>query len=438
MNSFDALWVDSKNTICKYIPNLFFESGYVSLMGMSYESLWRYLQQCFRKNFEFDLFFEQKFLELFSTSDLDVMWNIVSVTKSYETYTNCPIFEDIYRDIEFNLIFSYYSMRIPASRYCEVQILEHHFNELIPETDRIQKTVNVSKPSGPHPSSRKKVGTSLKLKTLLEKRLKRLKLMNENIMSLRVEGRNYIQYKCVHCGFESRRKRKLFVSHILKLHLRPYRMAKKSSKRQSKNYVSVLSGVRKTFDCSHLDCSKSFTLRFARKRHILVVHQKLMRFRCSLCLKGFRDIFNLRRHKKFKHKLRVKIKCSRCAYSTDRKNNFLRHCERMHEGESLSTLQGCKKCSTCGKVFSLAQTLNKHMLIHEAISIGYDCPVCGRRKDENHKCLFTCKKCASTFLSKPQLLEHARLHARIIKVKESISSLCDMNLVHNELFNYRS
>ena len=168
MNSFNALWVDSKNTICKYVPNLFFESVYVSLMGMSYELLWRYLQQCFRKNFEFDLFFEQKFLELFSTSDLDVMWNIVSVTKSYETYTNCPIFEDVYRDIEFNLIFSYYSMRIPASRYCEAQILEHHFNELIPETVRIQKTVNVAKPSGPHPSSRKKVGTSLKLKTLLE------------------------------------------------------------------------------------------------------------------------------------------------------------------------------------------------------------------------------------------------------------------------------
>ena len=85
----------------------------------------------------------------------------------------------------------------------------------------------------------------------------------------------------------------------------------------------------------------------------------------------------------------------------------------------------------------MAYTFKRHMQIHEAISIGYDCPVCGLRREENHVCVFNCSYCDNSFSSKFNLLVHRKLHVGINLVKKTICSDSDVSLVENELLVFQ-
>ena len=109
----------------------------------------------------------------------------------------------------------------------------------------------------------------------------------------------------------------------------------------------------------------------------------------------------------------------------------------VHVDETSSRLLGYTQCLVCGKEFSSVTCLRRHMQIHEAISIGYECPMCGLTRGENHSCVFTCIDCDTPFSSKHSLLLHRKLHARIDMVKSTIHSDSDILLLQQELGVYQ-
>ena len=342
--------------------------------------------------------FEDEFLRLFSNiEDVDSLWTLISVTTIYDDYTDNLVFEGQYSDLEYDMLFSYFSSRASVNRYTTVDYFEQQFDLLIPREKFIAQPHIKSKVSMYRPIKKKK-GASQKLKTLLEQRVKRLKMMSDNITAFRTNGSGLLQYECVYCGIVSRRKRKLFVSHVLPEHLISHKKNKRSKSRKKNKFFVTRNVYMKSFICSYLDCSIRFSTRYARKRHILNVHKRLISFNCSLCVKGFRDMYNLARHKRLQHKLAL-TKCTLCNYRSSRKCNLLRHYRVTHNDHSSSRLLGFNPCSVCGKEFSMAYTFKRHMQIHEAISIGYDCPVCGLRREENHVCVFNCSYCDNSFSS---------------------------------------
>ena len=274
------------------------------------------------------------------------------------------------------------------------------------------------------PNPKKKKETSQKLKNLLELRIKRMKLLDDNIRILRVDGEKSAVFECIHCGQRSKRKRRLFISHILPTHIRKAgNKHEKNKRRKNRVKVVVKSSVQKTFICSNMYCSRKFTSRYARKRHILVVHRKTMKFKCTMCDKGFRDKFNLGRHEERKHKKVFNFNCILCMYKTTKKYNLKRHCEAYHSEAGACERLGYLVCDICGKLYSSKHSLSQHKEVHDAISIGFSCSVCNCIRTENHHCMFKCRKCACVFTSKVLLKSHENIHLKVENVCNAVSNL---------------
>ena len=194
--------------------------------------------------------------------------------------------------------------------------------------------------------------------------------------------------------------------------------------------------LKKQFICSDLNCYRKFTSRFSRKRHIQTVHRNHFRFDCDICDKKLRDHFCLLRHKKQKHLTRtIFLKCLLCEYITKKASNLERHCEQMHLGEGLFGKRGSLKCEICGKLFNFGFRLKQHMEIHQAISIGYDCPLCNKKVEEKHVCSYDCKKCDRVYTSKLHFNEHQKIHIRIESIIVTVKKAKDHEQLETQLLN---
>jgi len=399
--------------------------------NVCYDVIWDALKQDISEPYKYDTVFEN---EILRSIDIDCeefgnIWHFVLVTKSFDTYREDQMFELEYSDVEYDLVFDSCRQRSKRPLYTSSELFEEVFKQIVPEHEVLEeavKEVGVNK--------KKKHQKSQKLKTLLELRTKRLKLMDENIL-IKKRDNGPVQYECKQCGFASERKRKLYISHILPSHIlkSSNKSGKSKKRRKNKNKVSVQSKIKRTYPCSDLNCNKRFTLRHARKRHYISVHMKT-RFRtCELCGKRFRDEFNLSRHMKRNHQHLTFFKCPFCSYRSARRYNLLRHAESNHDKNLLDGDFGFIQCDVCKKLLSTLQALKKHSIKHQAISLGYNCPVCSHVMSENHLCKFNCTACGRTFISRTLLKKHMKIHAKVENIHQDASNIDDHEKLANQL-----
>ena len=433
MQNFNQYWNQAKSEkFIKYIRSNEFEDCYLDVIGtmdndIPYSVIWDVLKQDVLEPYKFDCNFENELLVNFEISSEEVcdIWDFVSINVSFDHYEENLVFESEYLDLEYDSVFSHFSQSLKKSLYVTSRVFEEQFTLNVPDHDVIDVKMNSK-------NINKKQKPSQRLKTLLELRLKRLKMMDENILTLRkVDGGAL--YECRQCGQRLERKRKLYISHILPCHILKPKNKSGKNKRKKNRKISVVSTVKKVHNCSDLNCNKKFASRLLRKRHYITVHLKTLRFKCDVCVRGFRDSYNLKRHLELKHGEIKYFKCLICSYRSARSNNLLRHCERNHSEKLKSEDLGFLRCSVCRKLFSSLQSLNNHIKIHEAIAVGYECPICNSKMYENHFCYFDCKVCDRTFRSKLDLKGHIKIHVQVVRTSHAVSLLDNHEKLEEQL-----
>ena len=437
MEGFEDSWESSKSETLKYVPSTNFENVFLELVqgknfSDSYSVFWDVIKNGVVEAYKFDEEFENEAIENRKTvnKELSDIWDFVSRTHGFDNYKSDSTFDAEYGDLEFEIVFSHCSRCVKGPKYRMCQVLEDVFDQIVPENS-CKSSAGVPKNSAANPKKKKEA--SQKLKTLLELRKKRLKLMDDNILSIRIDNEFAVTYECKHCGQRSKRKRKLFISHILPTHLKPKKKTEKKGRRKNKIKVLVKSEVKKRYICSNFYCAKKFTSRYARKRHIISVHRKTLSFQCDLCPKVCRDRYNLLRHKKQKHKEATSFKCVVCSYRSKKRFNLQRHIETNHNEAGILENFGYIQCDVCRKSFLYVHSLMKHKEIHQAISIGFNCPICNNKKSENHQCKFDCTKCDSTFSSKTDMRKHERIHLKVESVIHATSTIRDHEKLKSQL-----
>jgi KRAB domain-containing zinc finger protein len=142
-------------------------------------------------------------------------------------------------------------------------------------------------------------------------------------------------------------------------------------------------------------CYKDFAHKRSCKVHQNTMHRVTKNFQCKLCEKAFTDIDSLKFHKKKKHSREEYIKhrrgeikesldyvkCVHC-FKMVLRNNMKRHISNVHGFP----------CSSCGKKFSNATSLNYH-------------------KVTKHMDKFECNKCEKKFDVYKEYLRHRRVES---------------------------
>ena len=101
-------------------------------------------------------------------------------------------------------------------------------------------------------------------------------------------------------------------------------------------------------------CGKVFSDKWASKKHILYVHEKMKNFECSICKKRFGTNTLKERHIKQVHEKLKNFECLLCKKKFPQAQNLSWHIKGVHE--RLKPY----KCDTCGGNFSQSASLSHH------------------------------------------------------------------------------
>ncbi|KAK7026099.1 hypothetical protein SK128_015035 [Halocaridina rubra] len=175
------------------------------------------------------------------------------------------------------------------------------------------------------------------------------------------------------------------------------------------------------------------------KRHLLI-HSNERPFRCSVCMKSFRQKVHLRDHERT-HTGEREFECEECGATFVQKSSLRIH-EKKHSGVRPFTCELCERsffenqhlvrhmrthtgekpyqCETCGQTFSSHRTLKTHKMIHTG-ERPYKCEVCGvcfREKAtlQKHRAVhlnvgpFPCPECGKEFSRLASLTLHRKIH----------------------------
>jgi len=355
MEDYDNVWCENYAAAnCKYKQNNSFEQAYLDVISensAAFEDIWTTLSQSKLEKHKFCDEFENQYIRvhghhLYSLEDI---WDHYCRDSVIDNYAKNRWFEAEIANVEIESAFQYnYKAKIlPQYKTCPA--VEDAYLSLIPEDMRPVNRKS-SCTTTKQKVSNSKLKKSCQLKNLLESRLKRLKMMSDHIESVKTDE-NRIIYKCKLCNFECLKKRKLYVGHVIPVHIS--KTKSKKPRRKNKKKVAVTSIVRRTFYCSDMFCNKKFLRRSSRKRHMLVVHRRQHMIKCDFCEKQCRDKYDLSRHKLLKHKVTSRyLKCILCKYRTNRPSNLQRHCDRVHYGETWASDTRCGiACKVCKQTF---------------------------------------------------------------------------------------
>lgn len=133
-------------------------------------------------------------------------------------------------------------------------------------------------------------------------------------------------------------------------------------------------------------CGKAFTLAKHLQRHRLT-HTGERPYKCHLCGKAFSQQGSLQAHSRTHTGIKP-YKCEICGRAFALQSPLLSHM-KTHNNEK------AYKCATCGKAFTHRNTLVRHELIHS-----------GTRP-------YSCSKCGKTFTQTNDLKRHSRIHTGI-------------------------
>jgi len=437
-SEFNELWKSFVNKkLEKYEVSKEFEDKYVlALENLTedFDIVWKFISSQSSEVYEYNVTIENKYIDIlceigFLTTDFEELWKYVTTCNGDIVPKRDSLCEEIYDDLLYDSVFA----RISSDRYLHhsyqcSNLFENSYSELIKVSldDEIGSII-----PAPTKSSKKnnvmKSEKSQNLKNLLNQRLKRLKLEEETVECTELDSLNTPIFTCKLCGFKSKRKRRLFITHVIPLHFKSNRKSEKlTKKRKPKIKVSIRSEINKKYICPKLNCDKVFNTRGNRKRHMLSKHRTsdLTQIRCSKCDKQFACRFNLTRHVLHYHRKTFHLKkCPLCDYATRRTCNFERHCARKHVG--LLDEVGFHCCSKCEKVFSNINVLKNHEAKHQAIEIGYNCSLCKQIVCEGHVCQFKCDICHKIFKLIAVYQRHIKIHKKLKDILKYVEDTSD-------------
>lgn len=163
------------------------------------------------------------------------------------------------------------------------------------------------------------------------------------------------------------------------------------------------------FQCEF--CAKGYTYRWNLECHLRDEHAKEFPFQCSKCRKGFFQQAEAQAHE-LKCKSRP-YKCDECQYATNDRTKLTNH-HRIHTGEKPF------QCEFCLELFTLKNSLDRHVINQHADQSPFHCSKCGRGflSDElalahevNCKCSkYECDVCEFTTRDRTKLTNHQRKH----------------------------
>ena len=125
---------------------------------------------------------------------------------------------------------------------------------------------------------------------------------------------------------------------------------------------SIHEGI-KEYKCEY--CGKEFDKKNNLKKHIIGVHEESTEnynFVCDFCAKRFYSSSHLKRHV-LQHHSENKEKCPICGKTFSVANVLRRHIKIIHEGV------GRKTCEICHKEFNWHSALKRHMKSHHNIEM---------------------------------------------------------------------
>nr|XP_049695796.1 zinc finger protein 43 [Helicoverpa armigera] len=202
---------------------------------------------------------------------------------------------------------------------------------------------------------------------------------NKNQRWKHVQRHHREGYKCETCGKRFAFKNNLTRHELLHRGGPPRQQCEVCHKQVRVDLLKVHARThtnRQTHTCVH--CAKTFVSRASYEHHLKYTKAHalvdILKYKCTLCDKGYRSRGELRDHVNYQHMGKTQHKCPVCGKALATRRCITRHVRRAHEGVKESARD--KICQQCGKAFRDKKGLREHELIHTG-QRPLSCEICG-------------------------------------------------------------
>ncbi|CAH0731002.1 unnamed protein product, partial [Brenthis ino] len=272
---------------------------------------------------------------------------------------------------------------------CASGMLEHLRGHAVPFNDLInlRKTVMLLNPS--LKSKKKKMDGKKEYGykcSECNKCFEKQYLRYKHVLKCHREG-----FKCETCGKTFTYKNTLnkhILVHELLLPREECPICNKLVRSDRLNAHAKIHSDRQQFYCN--TCDKTFVSLDSFEKHLKnskthALHD-VLKYKCTLCSKGFRTLTALKDHINYYHMGKTDYKCPICNKALSTRRGVTRHVRRTHQG--LKEKIGDKiLCQICGKTFRDKKCLVEHELIHTGEK-PLSCDICSRTFRQS-ACLYT-------------------------------------------------
>jgi hypothetical protein len=197
------------------------------------------------------------------------------------------------------------------------------------------------------------------------------------------------KYKCNKCSFETYDPSRIY-DHKQRhkgVKLKCYICGKlKENSQDLREHILLVHQKLRRYKCDIDGCNKTFQKFGGLKNHKIAFHENLRQYKCSQCKSTFNLKSTLDKHVQDIHEKKKRYKCYQdgCNYTSFYKNNVVSHMDSVHKTEDRFS------CSICNYKTNLKRLLSNHMKHHgEKIFHCESCEFKGATKlslDSHKKC----------------------------------------------------